>query len=383
MAAHHIVIAKASFAAALLRPDVIKVSRDDLLTFHSALEAALVRCSRHNIQNCKEWLLQNVIVSADRVGAFGKYLTTLSRHLALPPDETVKTSLARQRLHILYLVSDLLHHSKYHTSEASLLGRVTSSLQPFLLDLFQSALSERKRKLLRRLEDLLELWEHEQYFGRDVFAQLRDALADVQPQTAPVSQEQATAQGEAKEPPYVLPATHGDPSLRFYDLPAGNLVPHIIPNSSQPIRPDDVHALRLPSGPADESLVNALKEFLDDVQGINERISKLEKNGVTLEFDEMGEISYHGEAGDLVGDTYYGWSRSFCPTVQAAVAAATVVVSPTSGAVTATLRMSIRDPLDLTVDQHPALDTEDRSKSEVLVAMKVGHDQGAGRIPLS
>ncbi|EXJ93483.1 hypothetical protein A1O1_01875 [Capronia coronata CBS 617.96] len=312
MAAHHIAIAKASFAASLLRPDVVKVSRDDLPKFHSAFEATLVHCSRHNIQSCKDWLLQNVLVAPARIAAFGKFLTTVSRYLALPPDGSVKVSLARQRLHILYLVHDLLHHSKYHTPEATPLDRVTSSLQPYLLDLFQFARPERKTKVSRRLQDLLEIWRQEHYFGADVLVQLEKVLSGAQPQAAVKPEERAGSNGEVKQAPYVLPATHGDPSLPFYDLPAGNLMPHIVPNSSQPIRPDDVQALRFSSGPADDSLINALKDFLDDVQGIEDRISKLDKEASSLEIDEMGQISYHDEAGDVVGDTYYGWSRAFC-----------------------------------------------------------------------
>lgn len=50
MAAHHISLAKASFGVSLLRPDVTKINRDDLPNFHRAFDAALVQCSRHNIQ---------------------------------------------------------------------------------------------------------------------------------------------------------------------------------------------------------------------------------------------------------------------------------------------------------------------------------------------
>ncbi|EHY55177.1 uncharacterized protein HMPREF1120_03327 [Exophiala dermatitidis NIH/UT8656] len=110
----------------------------------------------------------------------------------------------------------------------------------------------------------------------------------------------------------MLPTTHGDPSLPYYELPAGNLMPHIVPNSSQPIRPEDVQALRFSGGPADESLVNALTDFLADIQTMNDKLSKLESKGSKPEMDEMGQISYRDEAGDLLGDTYYGWSRSFC-----------------------------------------------------------------------
>lgn len=50
MSAHHLTIAKASFAAGLLRPDITKVGRDDLTTFHTLLEAATTTCTASNVQ---------------------------------------------------------------------------------------------------------------------------------------------------------------------------------------------------------------------------------------------------------------------------------------------------------------------------------------------
>lgn len=50
MAGHHLSLAKATFAASLFRPDVTKVTRDDLAQFHSALEVACAQCSHGNIQ---------------------------------------------------------------------------------------------------------------------------------------------------------------------------------------------------------------------------------------------------------------------------------------------------------------------------------------------
>ena len=50
MAAHQLDIAKASFSAALLRPDPTSVSRDDIALSHSLLDRALSHCSRTNVQ---------------------------------------------------------------------------------------------------------------------------------------------------------------------------------------------------------------------------------------------------------------------------------------------------------------------------------------------
>jgi hypothetical protein len=50
MSSHLLTIAKASFAAGLLRPDITKVGHEDLTTFHTLLEAAIDACTPRNIQ---------------------------------------------------------------------------------------------------------------------------------------------------------------------------------------------------------------------------------------------------------------------------------------------------------------------------------------------
>ncbi|OCT52610.1 hypothetical protein CLCR_10047 [Cladophialophora carrionii] len=305
--AAHISIAKASFSASLLRPDVTKVSRDDLLVFHDAFEAMLTKCSSHN--TCKQWLLENVVVSTGRTTALGKYLVTLSRHFANQDGETTQTNLScRQRLHILYLVNDLLHHGKYHAHDQSVQSTLTQSLQPFVVELVRLSASKTGSHVARRLSDVVDIWGEEQYFAQEIITQLQGAMTGTTQETAPGAEPTT----QAKETPYILPPTHGDPSSPYFDLPAGNLMRHIVPNSSQPMRVDEIRALQLSAGPADDSLVNALKDFLKDVDGIERFFSKLEEAGLSPELDELGQISYHDEAGDLVGDTYYGWSRAFC-----------------------------------------------------------------------
>ncbi|OAL38090.1 hypothetical protein AYO20_02542 [Fonsecaea nubica] len=301
MAAHHISLAKASFGASLLRPDVTKVSRDDLPTFHNAFEATLHQCSSRNIQTCKQWLLENVVVSTTRTTALGKYLVAIARHLTNQPDESSSTRVSRQRLHILYLVNDLLHHARYHEADVALCNNLTQSLQPFLADLIRLSASDAKAHVRRRLSDLIQLWKEEEYFSPQVIDEMHDALAGVASKAQPTVEHEAGRKSADKELPYLIPATHGDPSLPFYDLPAGNLMRHIIPNSSQPMRPDEVRALQFSAGPADESLVNALKDFLNDVKGAESTLPRLEQSGLSPEIDEMGQISYHDETGDVVG----------------------------------------------------------------------------------
>jgi hypothetical protein len=56
MASHQLAIAKATFAASLLRPDSTfkSVPRDQVSQFHTLLDAAIVQCSPANVQVCYE-----------------------------------------------------------------------------------------------------------------------------------------------------------------------------------------------------------------------------------------------------------------------------------------------------------------------------------------
>ncbi|KAJ9616981.1 hypothetical protein H2200_000702 [Cladophialophora chaetospira] len=348
--AAHIAIAKAAFGASLLRPDVTKVSRNDLPTFHDAFEAMLLQCSSRNIQTCKRWLLENVIVSAARTAALGKYLATTSKHLAGQQDEATQTNLSRrQRLHILYLVNDLLHHGKYHTSDTTLSDNLAQSLPPFLVELCRYAGQDAKARVSRRLADLMDLWREEAYLGGDTIAHLQNALNGARHETLSSLEATSGTVEQTKEPPYVLPSTHGDDSVAYYDLPAANLMHHIVPNSSQPMRPAELHALQLSAGPADEKLVNALKNFLKDVEGTRDPFDDLGQTGLSAEMDELGQVSYPGEDGDLVGDTYYGWSRAFCEKMKRGRQGSDAEASPHGSVDAAALQaMGVLDPQALT-----------------------------------
>lgn len=106
---------------------------------------------------------------------------------------------------------------------------------------------------------------------------------------------------------------HGDASTPWYDLPAGNLMPHIVPNSTRPINPDMVKPLQLVAGPADEKLVLAVKALLEDVQSIF-GVETDQDEKAPVDIDKLGQPILLDEiTGDVIeGEGYYGWSRSFC-----------------------------------------------------------------------
>ncbi|EON66304.1 hypothetical protein W97_05697 [Coniosporium apollinis CBS 100218] len=68
----------------------------------------------------------------------------------------------------------------------------------------------------------------------------------------------------------------------------------------------------MPTGPVDKSLVNAVREFLKDVDRIYDPAHH-DDEGIVAEIDEMGQTIGRDEMVDLVlSEAYYGWSLAFC-----------------------------------------------------------------------
>lgn len=195
-------------------------------------------------------------------------------------------------------------------------------MQPVLVNLLGSTASFKDcPKHQQKIQDLLNIWEERGYYSNEYIGKLREAVkiaSEVGQFTEELTGsaengEQGLAPKLNKSAPFVMPAAHGDTSMPWFDLPAGNLMPHIVPNSTRPINPDMVKPLQFVAGPADENLVVAVKALLDDVQtifgaepGQDERsVSDVDELGQPIILDEVtGEI--------LDGEGYYGWSRVFC-----------------------------------------------------------------------
>ncbi|KAK1144361.1 hypothetical protein N8T08_005514 [Aspergillus melleus] len=320
MASHQLAIAKASLSAGLLRPDPTSVPRDEITAFHTALDRALSHCSSANIQACKSWLLRHVVSSSNRVGVWAKYLAALSGSFtaeegASPTKSAARpaTSAKRKRLHIMYLLNDVFHHTKYHMGSKAAFSTVSGSLQPYIVELLGYAASydrEKNPKHHRRLDDLLDIWEENEYYGNDYVGKLREVVknsASSGPVKTSIDVETSNLDSKnkpsGKDVPFVMPATHGDASTPFYDLPAGNLIPHIIPNSTIPLRPDTIKPLQFLAGPADEKLVTAVKKFLKDVDRIYDSTQPEQKEGEVVDIDDLGEVVIRDDqTGDVLDD---------------------------------------------------------------------------------
>ncbi|KAJ5958161.1 RNA polymerase II large subunit CTD [Penicillium vulpinum] len=313
MAAHNVVILKAAFAACLLRPDPTSVPLDEISAFHTSLERALSHCSPVNIQTCKAWLLRQVAFSSNRVGGLVNYLDALAASFQPQPTGS-KLSPKRQRLHILYLLNDLLHHCKYHLGTTTTFSTVSGSLQLHLVNLVgHAATSDRQKnpRHHRRLDDLLDVWSEHEYFHPDLVNKLREVVAMGGPPPSNDTAELNPAKKSGKDVPFIVPSTHGDLSTRWHEIRVGNIYPHIIPNSTIPIQTDAIRPIQLLAGPASRKSVETLKAFFADVNNSFDR--ETHRDDRHTDTDQAGQKVTRGEnTSDILdGEHYYGWSLEF------------------------------------------------------------------------
>ncbi|KAL8804193.1 MAG: hypothetical protein Q9182_002735 [Xanthomendoza sp. 2 TL-2023] len=312
MASHSLAIAKASLAAGLMRPDPKPVAKTDIAEFHRLLDALLAQCTAANIQLCKEWLLKNTAPSAVKTGAVGKYLVALAATLSTSIDKPgfshttpSKKPSPRRQLHILYLLHDLLHHTKFHGTGLANSSSLWQTLEPYITQLVGLAAAHNPGKYpqhFSKLNELINVWSEGDYFPTTFVTGLQKTVSDASDSIfsstgATMHQDRwfPTAEvgtGESqKEAPFIMPSSHGDPSVPYYDLPAGNLMPCIVPNSSVPISSQMVKPLQLRAGPADERLACAVKTFLRDAEAIYEP-KMPEEEYDRFEIDELGQMIF-------------------------------------------------------------------------------------------
>ena len=237
-----------------------------------------------------------------------------------------RTPSSRKRhLHILFLLNDLLHHTKYHLQSTSAYSTLSYNLESYLVELLRAASAyglEKYPNHHRKIQDLLGLWNQKDYYELSFINKLRVTVANSaalgqvgvsRPANgAPEDEATETLTGK-KGALFIMPASHGDLSTPYYDLPAGNLLPHIIPNSTVSIDPQQVKPLQFVPRPADETLTRALKDFMQNVESLDMPTGN-DDEGVEIDIDELGQPMIRDvETGGLVrGEGYYGWSKAFC-----------------------------------------------------------------------
>ncbi|KAI1751632.1 hypothetical protein F4782DRAFT_504668 [Xylaria castorea] len=320
MASPQLAIAKVSFSAVLLRADPTSCPRIEIDDFLGRLDATVSRCSPPNVQKCKQWIFANLAHSPARVAAMAKYLVALAASFSADLAATRKArepSTKRKRLHLLYILNDALYQAHVREQGPSF----AANLELALPSLVQStAAFSNCPKHTKKLLDLLDIWEQNRYYQSDAINKLQQIVRD-----GPHSQDSVASIGgstngftnnntkSSRDAPFIMPTMHGDATAHWYDLPAANWLPVIEPNSTRPMNPNMIKPLRFASGPVDKQLIKAVQDLLADVDRIYSKECATGDDS-TQDIDPMGQRVILDEiTGDIIGgETYYGWSRSFC-----------------------------------------------------------------------
>ncbi|RGP76390.1 hypothetical protein FLONG3_5274 [Fusarium longipes] len=308
MATPELAITKATLSATLFRADPTSLSRPSVEAFFSLLTDALAQCSRPNVQKCKVWIVENVAPSTARTTALAKYFGALSKSLQ---DDGSRPSLKRRRLHLLYVINDVFYHVITRNGDSEFATPWDNALPGLIAS---AAAFDNCPKHKKKIEDLIRLWEDQRYVNSSLIAKLEDALASgVAPQIAQEPQISTASLKLAKNAPFTLPSFHGDHSVPWYDLPATTWLPHLTPNSTKPMFPDQIRPIQLAPGPADKVLVTAVQDLLGEVERMFSKEQKWNGDS-TNDLNGLGERVILDEiTGDIIGgETYYGWSRQFC-----------------------------------------------------------------------
>lgn len=171
-----------------------------------------------------------------------------------------------------------------------------------------------------RIYELLDLWDKQAFYPLTYIQKLRDttknagkAPKDEQDAAEPPVGATSDFGLPRKDAPYIMPPTHGDPSIPFYDLPAGNMMPLIIPNSTAPINPQSMKPLQFATGPADPKLATVVDDFLRGVDSLD-AVGFAGSEDCRNDVDELGRFFVrNATTGDILeSDGYYGWSQTFC-----------------------------------------------------------------------
>ncbi|KAI4211903.1 MAG: hypothetical protein LQ351_005394 [Letrouitia transgressa] len=334
MALHPLAVAKVSLSAALLKRDPDASTSDGISEFCRMTEAVLEKClyndievrkrgdvlcvSELTLQPCTKWLSQNVVSSVVKTCATIKYLNTVS---GLPQQEesygmgNKPLSTHHKQLHALYIVNDLLHWTKHWTkfrTSRKIDFKVfeAEETRDQILELVKSGAAHEAAESPKhhvKLYDLIEIWDNKGYFDSSYIQLLHETLGN-SALSDYASLDKNLKEGE-KDEPWVMPSSHGEYSTAYYDLPAGNWLPHIVPNSTAPIDPKKVKPLQFAPGPAPDILISAVEDLLAEA----DEIYKLDTN-IDGDIDELGQPIIPDETNEdkIKSGSYYGWSKPFC-----------------------------------------------------------------------
>ena len=243
-----------------------------------------------------------------RITALTKYLLVLAKSYGTGKESPGDPSAKRKRLHILYIINDVLHATRKLSASISL-DQSWGTTLPALVAC--TAVPDKYPKHSRNLELLLTLWKEKGYFSDPVYKNLKDSLSGKCSSAG--ANVQATSMLLAKDVPYNLPSMHGDIKTRWYDLPTTTWLSNITPNSSKAINYHLIRPTPLVAGPAGAALADSVKNMLGNAEQLFAKDAKWGADS-SVDITQLGDKVLLDEiTGEIIGGmSYYGWTRQFC-----------------------------------------------------------------------
>jgi len=209
---------------------------------------------------------------------------------AAEPEPEKGLSAIKKQLHILYLISDLLHYQKFH-SRCEKYDDYILEVEDLTIQIVGSIVNTDARgstSHFTKFNSLFDLWETNQFFPFHVIHSFRSQIY--------FAKQRNTLPGlETSPQPWTLPPTHGDPSDLPFHLPASNAAKLLSVRPGHPIPVKALRPIPFPSSVPPEELVERMKQFDDAVS--------LVQSHEEINVDPVG--------GPIEGMTYYGFSKQF------------------------------------------------------------------------
>ncbi|KAJ6440013.1 uricase [Purpureocillium lavendulum] len=294
-------VAKAALTAALLRSDPTPMARGPIEAGIEHIDRTLDKCSNPNVQECKNWIATNVVHSHGRTTALGKFLVALSESME---EDFDRPSVRKRRLHVLYIVSDVLHHVVVRQGNLGF-GALWAVHLPDMVT--AASFFDKSPKHIARVRDLLSIWEERKYIPTALLERLKECvtLASDKHSGYPIFPKEDDAATGAAKPPFTTPYIHGDPSLPWHEQPASCWLPLLKKGRGKPMRPEDVRPVTIHAGPNDDEL----DKVVDEVIALRHELWRPKPVAELADYDmnAMGQLIKPGVPEEKQVN-YYGWT---------------------------------------------------------------------------
>ncbi|ODA79165.1 hypothetical protein RJ55_04757 [Drechmeria coniospora] len=290
-----LMLSKAALTAALIRQDPIALSRNAMDEFVTVINKTLNECSRPHVQECKNWIVANIVPSNGRTTLLAKFLAALSDSM----DRDVKRpSVKKRRLHILYIVNDVLHHVVVRQGNRAF-GIAWSAQLPAMIT--AAAFFDNCPRHLAKVNDLIALWAEKDYLPAGILDRLRSAFRSASNKSSGFPLHPSDGPPPpANDGAHTRSAFHGYASVPWHGQPAASWLPQLAWGATMPVRPQAICRLELELARGNDEYVEDLEE---SVRSASDHLQRREASDLSR--------ATTGALGDPVISISYQFTVSF------------------------------------------------------------------------